>query len=141
MLDEINELRLLYINESEMEKQLKKVIFLFISLIIPVLEIIILILQEVYIYENEEIRDIFKLISGVCSLISLFCTWGMMNICYYNYKCIVNLIIIKTIIIFIFLNICYYTSIFYYFLVFNIIGYGIFYTLIIVYKAFKKGII
>ena len=141
MLNEINELRLLHINESEMEKQLKRVIFLFISLIIPVLEIIIIILQIIYIYDNERIEEGKRALSAICSLLSLFCTWGMMSTCYYNYNCIIILIIIKSFFMFTFLIVWSESPYFYSILVFNIIGYGIFYTLIMVYKAFRKGII
>ena len=140
MFNEINEIRLLYINESEMEKQLKRVIFLFISLIIPVLEIIILTLQIINIYDDNIRIDFYILLLAFCSLFSLFCTWGMMSTCYYNNKCIIVLLIIKTFFIMIFLLLCSNKPNFKYSLVFNIIGYGVFYTLIIVYKVFKKGI-
>ena len=140
MFNEINEIRLLYINESEMEKQLKRVIFLFISLIIPVLEIIILTLQIINIYDDNIRIDFYILLLAFCSLFSLFCTWGMMSTCYYNNKCIIVLLIIKTFFIMIFLLLCSNKPNFKYSLVFNIIGYGVFYTLIIVYKVFRKGI-
>ena len=144
MFNEINEIIILHVKETEMQKQLKKVIFCFISIIIPILEFIIIILQYInMIYSMDGFLSVefIEIMLAIFSIGSLFCTWGMMSVCYYYFKCILTLLIIKTILIvsIIFININ--SDNFYYYLVFNIIGYGIYYTLIIVYKSFLKGIL
>ena len=45
MLNEIEELRLLFIEETEMEKQLKKYLFIALSILMPIIELLIDIFQ------------------------------------------------------------------------------------------------
>ena len=144
MFNEINEIIILHVKETEMQKQLKKVIFCFISIIIPFLEFIIIILQYtnmIYSMDRFSRVDFIEILLAVFSIGSLFCTWGMMSVCYYYFKCILTLLIIKTILIVSIIFIGTNSDNFYYYLVFNIIGYGTYYTLIIVYKSFLKGIL
>ena len=147
--EDINELRLLNISETKIEKQLKKIIFIFIIIVIPIIEIINIIFETINIFERFEINGKKNYINSegfhgvvvvLCNLGSLFCTWGLMSVCYYNYQCILILIIIKSVFIFIFLLINKISDNFHYYLVFNVIIYGIYYTLIIIYRVFKKGI-
>ena len=138
MMDYQMELRLLNVNETEMEKKLKKIIFLFISIVFPLFEFISLSLQLVSMYNTAKQYDIFIF---SLSFISFLCTISMMGVCYDKSKCVVIMIIVKTLFIILLLLISTYSQYFGYYLVFNVIGYGIFYTLIFVYKSFKKGFI
>ena len=147
---DLNELILLNQNETNLEKNIKKVLFIFILIIIPIFEIIALILQAIDIFNTVQKKferniynsDIFLLGAiTFCSFISLICTWSMMSVCYNDSKCIIVISILKNIFIIILFLISYDSDNFYYYLVFNVVGYGIFYTLLIIYKTFKKGIL
>lgn len=146
MLDEMEEFRLLFINETEMQKQLKIVIFIFISIVYPILELIIITLQIINIIDtmknSEQKRIDVIIIVEVCLflLFSLLCTVGMMSACFSKIKTISILLILKSIFIILFFFIIESYPNFSYYLVFNIITYGSFYTLIIVYKTFRKSI-
>ena len=133
------ELRLLRINESEMEKQLKKIIFLFISLIFPLFEFISLILQLVNMYDT--VKGDLSYFIFCLSFISFLCTISMMGVCYDNLKCVIIMLSVKAVVIVLILIIGLTSKYFHYYLVFNAIGYGIFFTLIFIYKSFKKGFI
>ena len=145
MLDEMEEFRLLFINETEMQKQLKIVIFIFISIVYPILELIITlqIINIIDTMKNSEQKriDVFIIIE-VCLflLFSLLGTVGMISECFSKIKTISILLILKSIFIILFFFIIKSYPNFSYYLVFNIITYGSFYTLIIVYKIFRKSI-
>ena len=144
MLNGIEELRLLFINETEMEKQIKKYLFIVISIIIPILELLIEILQLKNMREsvdNYDRYDTSLTFVTFFSFFSLFCTWGMISVCFFKVKTISILLVLKAISFIILLLISTVFPNFYYYLVFNIILYGLYYTLIIVYKIFKKSII
>ena len=142
-----NGLRLLR-TERELEKQIKKVIFLFISIIFPLFELVFLILQSLNIYYNlkkssGEFLDIdtIKIGIGVFSILSMMCTWSMLSLCYNKGKNIYTALIFKFVLIGIILTLSFKSFYFNYYLVFNIVGYGIFYTMIFIYRSFKKRII
>ena len=144
MLNEIEELRLLFIEETEMEKQLKKYLFIVLSIIMPILELLIDIFQIKNMIESVDDYDKYGIdltFVTFFSFLSLFCTWGMISVCFFNLKTIIVLLIIKGISIIILLLISTVFPNFYYYLVFNTILYGLYYTLIIVYKIFKKSIL
>ena len=144
MLNEIEELRLLFIEETEMEKQLKKYLFIVLSIIMPILELLIGIFQIKNMIESVDDYDKYGIdltFVTFFSFLSLFCTWGMISVCFFNLKTIIVLLIIKGISIIILLLISTVFPNFYYYLVFNTILYGLYYTLIIVYKIFKKSIL
>ena len=144
MLNEIEELRLLFIEETEMEKQLKKYLFIVLSIIMPILELLIGIFQIKNMIESVDDYDKYGVdltFVTFFSFLSLFCTWGMISVCFFNLKTIIVLLIIKGISIIILLLISTVFPNFYYYLVFNTILYGLYYTLIIVYKIFKKSIL
>ena len=145
---------LLNIRETQMKKDIKKILFIFISIIFPLIEIISLILLVIDIKKTkfkdiDSIGDLAVII--IFSFISLIFTWGMVGVCYLERYCIKILLTLKGMIIFASIYICFIISNrydyryelynFYYYLVFYVIGYGIFFTLIIVYKTFPKGII
>ena len=133
------ELRLLRINETQMEKQLKKIIFLFISLIFPLFEFISLILQLLNMFDTVQAELTYFIFC--LSFISFLCTISMMGVCYDNLKCVIIMLSVKAVVIVLLLRIGYTSKYFHYYLVFNVIGYGIFFTLIFIYKSFKKGFI
>ena len=144
MLNEIEELRLLFIEETEMEKQLKKYLFIVLSILMPILELLIDIFQIKNMIESVDDYDKYGVdltFVTFFSFLSLFCTWGMISVCFFNLKTIIVLLIIKGISIIILLLISTVFPNFYYYLVFNTILYGLYYTLIIVYKIFKKSIL
>ena len=145
MLNEIDELRLLFIVETEMEKQIKKYLFIILAIIIPILELLISILQMKNMIESIDNYDdnygYYLTAVAFFSFFSLFCTWGMISVCFFNIKTIKILLALKTISISLLLVFSRHFQNFYYYLVFNIILYGLYYTLIIVYKIFKKSII
>ena len=144
MLNGIEELRLLFINETEMEKQIKKYLFIVISIIIPIIEFLIEILQLKNMREsvdNYDRYDTSLTFVTFFSFFSLFCTWGMISVCFFKVQTISILLVLKAISFIILLLISTVFPNFYYYLVFNIILYGLYYTLIIVYKIFKKSII
>ena len=149
MINDLIQFLILNRNETEIEKKLKKIIFIFISILFPLFEIIALIYQTVDIFYNINFDDKNLFIEGefIRPLISLFsftsliCSWAMMSVCYNELKCINVLLIIKTILIILTLLLSSPSTNFYYYLVFNVLSYGIYYTFIIIYKAFKKGII
>ena len=140
MDNNLMELRLLNVNETEKEKKFKKIVFLFISIIFPLFELISLLLHFANIYKT---KDDFYLIFFTVSFISFLLTVGMMSVCYD--KNTAPVIICKTLIIIISLILVFSDDHQYhssrYYLVFYVIGYGTFYTLIFVYKSFKKGLI
>ena len=149
---ELNEFRILNQNETQMEKEMKKIIFIFISIIFPLIEILALIIQMIDIYNKvaKKINDdedwfngdmFYPIGVGFFTFGSLIFTWGMVSICYLEKKCLVNVLILKLIVIAIILLLSQSSVNFVYYLVFNVIGYGVFFTLIIVFKAFKKGIV
>ena len=144
MLNEIEELRLLFIEETEMEKQLKKYLFIALSILMPIIELLIDIFQIKNMIESVDDYDKYGVdltFVTFFSFLSLFCTWGMISVCFFNLKTIIVLLIIKGISIIILLLISTVFPNFYYYLVFNTILYGLYYTLIIVYKIFKKSIL
>ena len=142
---DIVELIILYQNETEFEKKIKKCIFIIISIIFPLFEIIILIFQFIDINEKLKLNINGKLILREIIIFfilsSLFCTWSMMSICYYDSKCLTIILILKTVFIFIIFLLSCESENYYYYIVFNVLGYGVFYTLILIYKSFKKGVI
>ena len=145
----IDELRYLIHNQTEIEKQIKKVVFLFITIIFPLYEFIFLILQEISFFYNFQSQtnsnnndiNFLMALSLVLCLFSLMCTWSMMGVCYDKSKCVFRILFVKSLLIGFMLLIAYQTKYFYYYLVFNILGYGLFFTLIMVYKSFKSGFI
>ena len=149
---ELNEFIILNQNETQMEKEMKKIIFIFISIIFPLIEILALIIQMIDIYNKVALKinddedwfngDMFYPIGvGFFTFGSLIFTWGMVSVCYLEKKCLVNILILKLIVIAIILFLSQSSVNFAYYLVYNVIGYGVFFTLIIVFKAFKKGIV
>ena len=142
MLVDLNEIQLLFIRESKLEEQIKKVIFVSISIVLPILEIIIIILKAKNIFETAEHNDLsLKIIFGSLELCSLFCTWGLISICFNNMKGIIILLITKIFFIFTLILFISNEPFFKYYLTFDVILYGIFFTLIFVYKAFRKPIL
>ena len=142
MLADLNEIELLFIRESKLEEQIKKVIFVSISIVLPILEIIIIILQTKNIFETSNDNDlVFKIFIGFLELCSIFCTWGLISICFNNMKGIIILLAIKIFFIFIFILIISNIPFFKYYLTFDVILYGIFFTLIFIYKSFRKSIL
>ena len=142
--NDINELILLNIQETQMQKTIKKFLFIIISIIIPLLEIIGIVFQTIDSFKNDTSYEIIfsaKTFIGFFTLISLISTWAMVSVCYLEKKCISVMLIIKLFSIFIILMINSENENFNYYLVFNTLGYGIFYTLVILYKIFPKGII
>ena len=142
--NDINELILLNIQETQMQKTIKKFLFIIISIIIPLLEIIGIVFQTIDSFKNDTSHEIIfsaKTLIGFFTLISLISTWAMVSVCYLEKKCISVMLIIKLFSIFIILMINSENENFNYYLVFNTLGYGIFYTLVILYKIFPKGII
>ena len=142
-----NELRLAR-RERKLEKQIKKVIFLFISIIFPLFEFLILIFQPMIIYYNlAKSNSLYVEISlsilfiGVFSLLSIMCTWSMINICYHKGKNLYRALIAKIAFIVFIIGLTFQTTYFNYYLIFNVIGYGIFYNMVIIYSLFKKKII
>ena len=142
-----NELRLAR-RERKLEKQIKKVIFLFISIIFPLFEFLILIFQPMIIYHNlAKSNSLYVDISlrilfiGVFSLLSIMCTWSMINICYHKGKNLYRALIAKIAFIVFIIGLTFQTTYFNYYLIFNVIGYGIFYNMVIIYSLFKKKII
>ena len=139
-----NELRLAR-RERKLEKQIKKVIFLFISIIFPLFEFPFLIFQSISIHYNSTksyslYLDIYfsKIFIGVFSLLSMMCTWSMINICYHKGKYIYRTLIAKIVFIVFILGLTFQSTYFNYYLIFNVIGYGIFYNMVIIYSLFKK---
>ena len=71
----------------------------------------------------------------------------MVSVCFLEKQCIKVLLFFKTLVIIILIYFLYQiyeyesNNNFYFNLVFNVIGYGLFYTLIAVYKVYPKGII
>ena len=144
MLNEIEELRLLFINETELEKQMKKYLFIVISIIMPIIELLISIFQIKNMIESVDDYDkygIYLTFITFFSFLSLFCTWGMISVCFFNINTIIVLLILKGMS---FISLVLISTVFpnfFYYLVFNTILYGLYYTLIIVYKIFKKSIL
>ena len=149
MINDLIQFLILNRNETEIEKKLKKIIFIFISILFPLFEIIAMIYQivDTFYHINFDDKNLFingifiRPIVSLCSFTSLICSWSMMSVCYNELKCINVILIVKTILIIIILLLSSPSTNFYYYLVFNVLGYGMYYTFIIIYKAFKKGII
>ena len=149
MLNDLIQLLILIRNETEIEKKLKKIIFIFISILFPLFEIIALIYQTVDIFNNINFDDksffingiIIRLAISLFSFTSLLCSWSMMSVCYDEFKCIKIILIVKFFLIILILILSGSSTNFYYYLVFNVLGYGMYFTFIIIYKSFKKGII
>ena len=67
---ELNEFRILNQNETQMEKEMKKIIFIFISIIFPLIEILALIIQMIDIY-NKVAKKLMMMkigLMGICSI-------------------------------------------------------------------------
>ena len=142
--DDINELIILNIAETQIQKTIKKFLFIIISIIIPLLEIIGIVFQTIDSFKNDSSYEIIfsqKLFIALFNLISLIITWAMVSLCYLEKTCISAMLTIKLFSIFFILVINSENKNFNYYLVFNILGYGIFYTLVILYEIFPKGII
>ena len=132
------------IAETQTQKAIKKVLFIIISTIIPLLEIIGLAFQTIDNFKNDSNPEIIistKTFILLFTLISLICTWAMVSSCYLKIKNIIFMLILKLISIFTILVMISDNENFNYNLVFNILSYGIFYTLVILYKMFPKGVI
>ena len=143
MID-INEIRLLRMRETHTQKTIKKALFIVISIIFPLIELIANILQILsFINLNNSYFDFSIGVLIALILGSLICTWGMVSVCYLGIVCIKILLMGKLFFIFLILFLLKtdFSNIFNYNLVFNVVGYGTFYTLIIVYKIYPKGII
>ena len=143
-LHDIQELMILNIRETLTQKRIKKVLFIIISIIYPLIEIIFIIIQTLYAFKFNEESDFLSpsnVFYGLFSLGSLFCTWGMVSVCYLEKKCLLTLIITKIIFNIMTFLILIDNKKFYYFLVYGTLIFGSFITLIIVYKVFRKGII
>ena len=149
MINDLIQFLILNRNETEIEKKLKKIIFIFISILFPLFEIIALIYQIVDSFHNIDFDKRLFFIEGIFirpavsffSFTSLICSWSMMSVCYNELKCIKVILVIKAILIILILFLSSASTNFNYYLVFNILGYGMYFTFIIIYKAFKKGII
>ena len=143
---DIHELMILNIRETLTQKRIKKALFIIISIIYPLLDIIYTILQTIYSFKVDGIYDFIspsKIFYGLFALGSLFCTWGMVSVCYLENICLRTLLCFK--IFFVVITFLILTVIekhkFYNFLVYGTLFFGSFITLIIVYKVFPKGII
>ena len=146
MLEEIIEYRLLLINETQMQKIIKKIIFIIISIIFPIMEIVLLIYQAIIIFNDKKESIIYNnfvsiAVYGFLSFGSFFCTLSMVSVCYLEVKCLAAMLTSKLSLIIFIIIFSFPSDDNYYILVFNVIGYGIFYTLILVYESFRKGII
>ena len=144
----IDELRSLIHNQTEIEKQIKKVVFLFITVVFPLYEFIFLTLQGISLFYNLESQSdsninegLLEVLSLIVSLISIMCTWSIMGVCYDKSKCVYIVLFVKSLLIGFILVIAYQTNYFCYYLIFNTLGYGLYFTLIMVYKSFKSGFI
>ena len=145
-LNEINDLILLNIAETQTQKIIKKILFIIIEIIIPLTEIIFLFSQNLVLLFRDE-YSIYSLrmedyMLGFFSFSSLICTWGMISVCYLEKKCLSILLSMK--IGFIFLQCLVYLTKnekFSTYFVYIILLYGTFFTLIFIYKIFPKGII
>ena len=145
-LNDINDLILLNIAETQTQKIVKKILFIIIEIIIPLTEIIFLFFQNLNLLSRDE-YDTYKIqmddyLLGFFTFSSLICTWGMISVCYLEKKCLRILLSIK--IGFIFLQCLFYLAKrekFNAYFVFMILFYGTFFTLICIYKIFPKGII
>ena len=143
-LNEINDLLLLNIAETETQKRVKKGIFIFISIIFPITEIIFLTLLTIDIIKDVSESEIISpdsIALGLFTFFSLICSWGMISVCYLERKCVINLLFLK-------IGLIIFIAIFYlgcenfnYYVSYTILFYGIFLTLIILYYIFPKGII
>ena len=146
MLEEIIEYRLLLINETQMQKIIKKIIFIIISIIFPIMEIVLLIYQGIFLFNQNKgsiipLNEFFIAVYGFLSFGSFFCTLSMISVCYLEIKCLATMLLSKLSLIILIIIFSLPSDDNYYVLVFNVIGYGIFYTLILVYESFRKGII
>ena len=151
MHEELRELRIMSQNETLLEKRIKKTIFIFIAIIFPLFEIFEFILHTKNIYIEVEEKEknnngfhgemILPSIILFFQLCSLICTWTMVSVCYLEKRCIIFMLILKIFFIIIILMLCTNLANYNYYYFFNIIGYGLFYLLIIIYNSFKKGII
>ena len=143
---DIHEFLILNIRETLTQKRIKKALFIVISIIYPLLEIIYTIFQTKYSFKFDDDLDFVsasKIFYGLFALGSLFCTWGMVSVCYLENVCLRTLLLFK--IFFIIITFLVMTAgdndKFYELLVYGILFFGSFITLIIVYKVFPKGII
>ena len=147
-MEDIHDLILLNIRETLTQKRIKKILFIIISIIYPSVEIIFIVFQIMNSfkegnkdYDDNNILSPIRIFLGLFSLGSLFCTWGMVSVCYLEKNCLRTLIFIKiTFTIINFLILTQFNN-FDYFLVYGTLIFGSFITLIIVYKVFPKGII
>ena len=145
-LDDINELILLNIAETQTQKLIKKILFIIIEIIFPIAEIFLFFFQNLDLtskngHYNSRLRIEYYMISFP-SFSSLLCTWGLISVCYLEKKCIKLLLSIK--IGFIFSQCLVYMAEgqkFNYYFVYIILFYGTFFTLICIYNIFPKGII
>ena len=110
------------------------------------MEIVLLIYQAIIIFNDKKESIIYNnfvsiAVYGFLSFGSFFCTLSMVSICYLEVKCLIPLLSSKLSLIIFIIIFSFPSDDNYYILVFNVIGYGIFYTLILVYESFRKGII
>ena len=146
-LNEINDLILLNIAETQTQKLIKKILFIFIEIIFPITEIIFLFFQNLAFHsidgEYDEVTlgmDDYTL--GFFTFSSLLCTWGIISVCYLEKNCLRVLLSMKM--GFIFVQCLVYQTKgrrFDHYFVYIILFYGTFFTLICIYKIFPKGII
>ena len=102
MLDDINEFINLYQRETNLEKKIKKLIFIAISTILPLLEIILVIYEIYDIFLNLNIKEnltpieiySFPIFLCFCTLSSLFCSWYLISICFNNIRSIITLLLL-----------------------------------------------
>ena len=149
-LNDIHEFMILRIIETQTQKRIKKVLFIIISILYPLLEIIYMIFltknafeKDKYYKDDEDIDFVtfYNIALGLFSFGSLLCTWAMISICYLEEKCLRTILLIKFIFIIITFLIISSIENFINYLVYGTLCFGSFFTLILVYKVFPKGII
>ena len=151
-INDINELMILRIMETQTQKIIKKALFIVISIVYPLIEIIFMIFQtknafeeddpDYYEYKDEiDYVSFYNIALGLFSFGSLLCTWGMVSTCYLEINCLRTVLVIKIICIIITFLILAPLNNFINYLVYGTLIFGSFFTLIIVYKVFPKGII
>ena len=144
-LNDINDLNLLNIAETQTQKIIKKILFIIIEIIFPFAEIIFFFQNLHLLYgDNVYSSSLGLIFFMICfpAFSSLLCTWGIISVCYLEKKCLKPLLLIK--IGFIFTQCLVYLiegEKFTYYVVYIILFYGTFFTLICIYKIFPKGII
>ena len=132
-LNDINDLILLNIAETQTQKIIKKFLFIIIEIIIPLIEIIVLFLQNLNLLSREEDyvykAEMDNFMFGFFTLSSLICTWGLISVCYLEKKCLWILLTMKIGFIFLQCLICLAKKEkFSTYFVFIILFYGTFFT-------------